>query len=79
MNSKIMKWGNSQGIRIPKGIVDSLNLKLNDEIEIEVEGESIIIKKKDKKKTIVELFENYNGDYETKEFDFGNSVGKEEW
>ena len=37
--SKIQKWGNSQGIRIPKKMLETLDLKVNDSISIE-EGEN---------------------------------------
>ena len=33
--SKIQKWGNSQGIRIPKKMLEMLDLKVNDSISIE--------------------------------------------
>jgi len=36
---KVSKWGNSLAVRLPKDVVDSLNLKAGDEIELRpVEG-----------------------------------------
>ena len=35
--------------------------------------------KKGKRKTIKELFANYNEDYEKQEIDWGEPVGKEVW
>ena len=43
--SKIQKWGNSQGIRIPKKMLETLNLKVNDSISIEEEEDCLKIKK----------------------------------
>ncbi|MEM3094882.1 MAG: AbrB/MazE/SpoVT family DNA-binding domain-containing protein [Nitrososphaera sp.] len=42
---KLVKWGNSVGISLPKPIRDSLNLEAGDEIEIIDKDDSIIIKK----------------------------------
>ena len=43
MASKIQKWGNSVGIRIPKAIMKKANLNVNSEIEIECKNQKIII------------------------------------
>ena len=63
---KIQKWGNSQGIRLPKKILEILDLKVNDTILIEEGDDCLKLKKikKEKRKTIKELFANYNEDYE---------------
>lgn len=41
VTTRIVKIGNSQGIRIPKAILDQLNF--NDEIELSVEQDRLII------------------------------------
>ena len=78
--SKIQKWGNSQGIRIPKKMLETLNLKVNDSISIE-EGENCLkIKKVEEKLSNIEkLFLNYDGKYEKIDLDWDNEVGKEIW
>ena len=43
MTIKIQKWGNSQGIRIPKVILDELSISDKDELEIKVEDNKILI------------------------------------
>ena len=45
MEVRIQKWGNSSGIRIPSNILKSLNLKINDKVELVQKEEQIIIKK----------------------------------
>ena len=35
MEIRIQKWGNSDGIRIPRNILKSLNIKTNDILNIE--------------------------------------------
>ena len=78
--SKIQKWGNSQGIRIPKKMLETLDLKVNDSISIE-EGENCLkIKKVEEKLSNIEkLFLNYDGEYEKIDLDWDNEVGKESW
>ena len=78
--SKIQKWGNSQGIRIPKKMLETLDLKVNDSISIE-EGENCLkIKKVEEKLSNIEkLFLNYEGEYEKIDLDWDNEVDKEIW
>jgi antitoxin MazE len=43
MRMTIKKWGNSLATRIPKAIVESIGLQLNQEIDIEAVNGKIII------------------------------------
>ena len=64
MTTTIVKWGNSQGIRLPKILLENINLAENDVVDVVAENNSIIIKKaenKKKYKSIEELFEGYKG------------------
>ena len=82
MTTSIQKWGNSQGIRIPKYLLDAVKLATNDEIDIRAESDMLIIKKAvptDAHKTIKELFAGYDGDYKPQEIDWGGQEGKEVW
>ena len=73
----IQKWGNSQGIRIPKAILLAACLQENDEIEFEMGADGIIVKKRKRPNSLDELFANYNGDYKPVELDEGPAVGRE--
>ena len=83
MTTTIQKWGNSQGIRLPKVILETMSLRENDQVEISVSNDSIIIKKPTRKrrakKSLEERFENYTSDFKCKEYDWGEPVGKEYW
>ena len=78
---KISKWGNGQGIRIPKSVLELLKWQKDDELEMIVEKGNLKIQKveKEKRKTIKELFANYDGSYEKQEIDWGEPQGKEIW
>lgn len=81
MTTTIQKWGNSQGVRIPKIVLDTVKWSENEEIVIIVKNDKIIMEKaKDKKrKNIKELFENFEGDYKPIELDWGEPEGDEIW
>ena len=80
MVSTIQKWGNSQGIRLPKIFLDDLNMREGNEVEIFIQNNSIIIKHAaQKRNTIQELFADYDGEYTPEEIEWGNSVGGEVW
>lgn len=81
MITKLQKWGNSQGIRIPKSILESVNWNDDEKIELKIENDKIILEKVDntKRKNIKELFENFNGKYEPIDIDWGKPEGDEIW
>lgn len=80
MEVRIQKWGNSSGIRIPSNILKSLNLKINDKVELVQKEEQIIIKKIEKEKvSLEERFANYDGENLVKDFVWDEPKGKEIW
>lgn len=82
MTTSIQKWGNSQGVRIPKYLLDAVKMTTNDEIVIRAENNMLIIEKAApaaKRITIEELFADYDGDYKPEEIDWGEPAGEEIW
>ena len=79
MTSTIQKWGNSHGIRLPKLLLDDMNLSVGSEVELTVADEAIIIRPIAKTRTIQELFASYDGDYKPQEIDWGAPKGSELW
>lgn len=74
----IQKWGNSQGVRIPKKILDTVKWTEGEQIIIIVDNGKLIMEKaKEKRKNIKELFADYQGNYEPIDVDWGNSEGNE--
>ena len=79
MRTAIVKWGNSQGIRLPKILLDAVGLSDNDSVEIIAENNMLIIKPARERITIDKLFENWDGDA-PELFDWGDldaPVGRE--
>jgi antitoxin MazE len=87
MQTAVVKWGNSQGIRIPKAFLRNINVKENDPVDVILEKEKIIIKKSNavKHKTTSERIMEFYGKNSNKkqkpqkEIDWGSPVGKEVW
>lgn len=79
--AKIQKWGNSQGIRIPKNILDLLKWRDNEAVEISAHNGHIIIKrlKPAQRKNINELFADFKGEYKPEVIDWGKPEGNEIW
>jgi len=87
MQTTVVKWGNSHGIRLPKAFLKSIDIMENDPVDVTLDNEKIIIKKKEvKKRKRLEqrLFEFYGENFEKivepqKEYDWGKPLGKEIW
>ena len=81
MTVNIQKWGNSQGIRIPKHMLEELTWSDNETVDISVADGKIIIERvtASGKKNIKELFEGFKGTYKPSEFDWGKPSGREVW
>ena len=85
MNTNLSKWGNSAAIRIPKALLEELNIDSNNfekiSFNMEVEGNKLILNKKQSKTKFELLAEKSKGEkINPKEsIDWGNNVGKELW
>lgn len=80
MYATIQKWGNSQGIRLPKSLLASIGLNEQDKVELVQGTDSITIRKITKKhRTLEERMAGFTGAYEFDESDWGSPVGGEVW
>lgn len=79
MNSKISSWGNSYAIRIPKILLDSLNLKEDDQILIEKYKDGLMIMPKKKSFSLTELTSRISKTNIHTEIDTGEALGNEAW
>ncbi|MCI0621958.1 MAG: AbrB/MazE/SpoVT family DNA-binding domain-containing protein [Acidobacteria bacterium] len=80
MLAKVQKWGNSQGLRLAKHLLDDARISVGDEVEVFVQQEQIRIKKISKPKfDLAEMVSRMPASYKANEESFGKPVGKEEW
>jgi antitoxin MazE len=82
MRSRLLKWGNSLAVRIPKPVAEEANLKVGDAIEIEVDAEgSVQLLRIGKVPTLAQLVSQITVENRYSELSAGPEVGKEsvEW
>ncbi len=78
--TRIQKWGNSFGLRIPKTIIDELELRPDTQLEIhQEEGRIIITPVREPKVSLEELLAKITPDNMHGEVDWGSAAGREEW
>ncbi|MCY3026376.1 AbrB/MazE/SpoVT family DNA-binding domain-containing protein [Aerococcus sp. JJEM-2022a] len=77
----INKWGNSSAIRLPKQLLEELNLSQGDKLDYQVKDGQLIIKKITKvpELTVKDLFENYDGDPVNEKPQLFEQKGNEKW
>jgi antitoxin MazE len=81
MTAMISKWGNSQGLRVSKEMLQSLHLAVGDKVDLSIDEDKIIIKpiKKAKVKYSLDaLVAKIPKDYSAIE-EITTSMGREEW
>ena len=75
--STVKPWGNSQGIRLSKSVLEEAGIQVNDTIQIEVRENTIILKKVFKHRTFEERLAEYDGKMDVQSFDWGEPEGRE--
>ena len=71
MYTTIQRWGNSNAVRIPKPVLESVRLRENERVEIVADDEGIRIRPlKRRPKSLEELFEGFEGAYDFEEVGF---------
>jgi antitoxin MazE len=77
--SKVSRWGNSLGVRIPREGIEKLHLKDGESVDLEIGSDSITIRRSRQRKkwTEAELLRGVTPDMVGGELDWGPPVGKE--
>ncbi|MBN2097999.1 MAG: AbrB/MazE/SpoVT family DNA-binding domain-containing protein [Dehalococcoidia bacterium] len=82
MVTRIQKWGNSQGLRLPKQVLEDAHLSLGDDVDITVQDGLIVIvpaRRVRGRHNLEELVSRIPKDYEAEEIDWGEPAGREAW
>ena len=82
MLAKIQKWGNSQGLRLPKNLLTDAQIDVGDEVDISVKEGIIMVSPSQKKRgrhNLRDLVAHIPKNYQTDEINWGEPVGKEVW
>ena len=81
MEVQLKAWGNSQGIRLPKSILNEAGFQPNDTLLVKAENGHIVLYRSFRHKTLEERSAEYNGRLNLDgELDWrGEPVGNEVW
>jgi antitoxin MazE len=82
MVTKIQKWGNSQGLRLPKQVLEDAHLSLGENVDVTVQDGLIVIAPARRVRGIQnleELVSRIPKNHKAKEMDWGEPVGREAW
>ena len=78
MESQIVKWGNSQGIRLPRKMMEEAGMRLEDRVEITADRGRIVVQKSFRHRTLEERAAENGGKLGPyQEFDWGEPQGRE--
>lgn len=89
----LSRWGNGQGILIPKSLCDEIGAKVGDKFVLTVRGDGFTVNRSEhafrrtKKMDIADVFGDWDGEYALpedlnacgNEVDWGKPSGKEMW
>ncbi len=78
MESHIGKWGNSLALRLPRSVAADAQLHEGTKVELRVEGKALIVRPARPKYKLSDLLAGQEPT-RTKEFDWGEAQGEEEW
>ena len=82
MVTKIQKWGNSQGLRLAKQVLEDAHLSLGDDVNVTVQDGLIVIapaRRVRGRQSLEKLVSHIPKDYKAEEIHWGEPVGREIW
>ena len=80
MQTKVQKWGNSLGLRIPKSFAEQAGVAAGSEVDLAVEdGELIVRPRRQPRYELKDLLRRVTAKNIHKEVETGDPVGREAW
>jgi len=80
MKASVKKWGNSAAVRIPAAVLEAIQVRIDEEVDIREEAGRIVIEPvREKKYKLVDLLKGITEDNIHAEIDFGSPEGREAW
>ena len=82
MVTKIQKWGNSQGLRLAKRVLEDARIAVGDDVDVTARDGLIVIAPTRRirgRQSLKELVSRIPRGSKTKETDWGEPVGREAW
>lgn len=80
MQTKVQKWGNSLGLRIPKSFAEQAGVEAGSDVDLSVEdGELIVRPRRQPRYELKDLLRSVTAKNLHKEVETGDPVGREAW
>jgi len=82
MNTKVQKWGNSQGLRLSKELLSQADIKVGDAVDVAVRDGVLVVTPVRRVRgghDLKELVKSIPQGYKSEELDWGKPVGREVW
>jgi len=82
MVTKVQRWGNSQGLRLSKQILEDAGVEVGNDVDVAVRDGVIVIspaKRTRGKISLQKLVARIPRNYKPEETDWGKPVGREVW
>lgn len=82
MITRVQKWGNSQGLRLARQVLEDAHIAIGDDVEVAVKDGTITItpaRQVRGRVDLAELLSRLPDDYRPEESDWGKPEGKEAW
>lgn len=80
MQTKIQKWGNSLGLRIPKSFAEQAGVEAGSDVDLSVEdGDLIVRPRRSPRYELKDLLQAVTTKNVHKEVETGEPVGREAW
>lgn len=82
MVTKVQKWGNSQGLRLAKRVLEDARLSVGDSVDVTTRDGVIVIspvRRARGKLSLQELVSRIPKSYKAQEVEWGRPAGKEAW
>ena len=82
MVTKIQKWGNSQGLRLARQVLEEARISVGDEVDVSARDGVIVIAPARRirgKQSLQELVSRIPKNYKPEEVDWDEPAGREVW
>jgi antitoxin MazE len=82
MLTRVQKWGNSQGVRVPLKLLEEVEIAVGDEVDVTVQDGRIVVAPSQRVRgryRLEDLLAKIPEDYEPSEEDWGPPLGREVW
>jgi antitoxin MazE len=77
MRTRVAKWGNSLGVRLPKDLASDLHLEEGSEIELTIRDGALVARPAGPRYTLADLLVGMTPDAVRAAFEWGPDVGRE--